>query len=110
MKTNNIYTAYVSWGPDGERRPVLVVKDRQERVYCYKITSQYRNKSDQIKQNYFPLNDWRHEGLKVQSYVDIGCMVPLDKKRTRFYYVGELTLNDTRQLIEFIRNRYSLQH
>ena len=26
MRTNQIYTAYVSWGSDGKRRPVLIVK------------------------------------------------------------------------------------
>ena len=33
MKTNEIYTAYVSWGEDGKRRPVLIVNDEKRNIY-----------------------------------------------------------------------------
>lgn len=32
MRTNQIYTAYVSWGSDGKRRPVLIVEDKNKNV------------------------------------------------------------------------------
>ena len=63
MRTNQIYTAYVSWGSDGKRRPVLIVEDKNKNVFCYRITSKYKNKSERIKKNYFPLMDWKIEGL-----------------------------------------------
>lgn len=58
--------------------------------------------------NHYPLSDWQQEGLKKQSYVDVGEIVLLDKSKMIFHYVGELSLNDTRSLIEFIKQRYNL--
>lgn len=108
MKTNQIYTAYVSWGSNGKRRPVLIVENREKNVFCYKITSKYQNKSEKIKRNYFPLDDWETEGLKIQSYVDIGKIVKLSKENISFRFVGELSMHDTEALIEFIRNQYGM--
>lgn len=106
MKTNEIYTAYVSWGEDGKRRPVLIVNDEKRNIYCYRITSKYQNKSKRIKQNYFPLANWSKEGLMKQSYVDIGEIIRLPKKLATFHFIGELTFQDTKSLIEFIKARY----
>lgn len=46
MKINEIYTAYISWKTNGKRRPILVIKDSNGELSCYKITSQYENKSE----------------------------------------------------------------
>lgn len=56
MRTNQIYTAYVSWGSDGKRRPVLIVEDKNKNVFCYRITSKYKNKSERIKKGYVTTN------------------------------------------------------
>ncbi|WP_076461411.1 type II toxin-antitoxin system PemK/MazF family toxin [Limosilactobacillus caccae] len=108
MKINEIYTAYVSWGSDGKRRPVLVIEDTKRNVFCYKITSKFAQKSAKIKRNYFPLSDWRQEGLVKQSYVDIGNIFKLSKEKITFKFVGELSLKDMRALTRFIRERYNM--
>ena len=108
MRTNQIYTAYVSWGSEGKRRPVLIVEDKNKNVFCYKITSKYRNKSESIKKNYFPLIDWKIEGLNKRSYVDIGEVIKLSKEHVSFRFIGELSMRDLDALVEFIRNRYEI--
>lgn len=108
MRTNQIYTAYVSWGSDGKRRPVLIVEDKNKNVFCYRITSKYKNKSERIKKNYFPLMDWKIEGLDKQSYIDVGDIIKLSKEHVSFRLVGELSIRDIEALVEFIRNRYEI--
>lgn len=106
MKINEIYTAYVAWNTGGKRRPVLVIRDEQNYVFCYKITSKYKNKSANIRRNYYKIINWSQSGLVQPSYVDIGQMVPLDKERIKFKLIGSLSLIDTNNLAKFIENRY----
>lgn len=108
MKINEIYTAYVSWGNNGKRRPVLVIKDNEKNVFCYKITSKFAQKSEKIKRNYFQLTDWHQEGLVKQSYVDVGYVSKLPKEEITFKFVGELSLRDMKALTKFIRARYGM--
>lgn len=108
MRTNQIYTAYVSWGSDEKRRPVLIVEDKNKNVFCYRITSKYKNKSERIKKNYFSLMDWKIEGLDKQSYVDVGDIIKLSKEHVSFRFVGVLSIRDIEALVEFIRNRYEI--
>lgn len=100
MRTNQIYTAYVSWGLDGKRRPVLIVEDKNKNVFYYRITSKYKNKSERIKKNYFPLMDWKIEGLDKQSYIDVGDIIKLSKEHVSFRLVGELSIRDIEALVE----------
>ncbi|OYS63046.1 MazF family toxin-antitoxin system, partial [Limosilactobacillus reuteri] len=51
MRTNQIYTAYVSWGLDGKRRPVLIVEDQNKNIFCYRINRNIKKKSKKIKKN-----------------------------------------------------------
>lgn len=99
-------TAYVSRGSDGKRRPVLIVEGKN--VFYYRITSKYKNKSERIKKNYFPLMDWKIEGLNKQSYIDVGDIIKLSKEHVSFRLVGELSIRDIEALVEFIRNRYEI--
>lgn len=108
MRINEIYTAYVSWGVSGKRRPVLVIEDRENNVFCYKITRKFSQKSEKIKRNYFPLKDWHQEGLVKQSYVDVGNIAKLSKEEIKFNFVGELSLRDIEALIRFISDRYEM--
>lgn len=110
MKINEIYTAYVKWNSGGKRRLVLVIYDEQKQVFCYKITSKYKNRSDRIKRNYYKISKWRHAGLFKQSYVDIGQLVSLDKEKVEFKFIGKLELTDVSDLSKFIRNRYNLNN
>lgn len=106
MKTNEIYTAYVAWNTGGKRRPVLVVRDEQTQVFCFRITSKYKNKSEKIKRNYYVIENWKYAGLFKQSYVDIGQLVPLSKEKVNFKLIGKLTLEDEQNLSKFIKKRY----
>lgn len=45
MNTYDLHIAYVSWGGDGKRRPVLVLSSDQKEVAVFQITSQYDKKS-----------------------------------------------------------------
>lgn len=108
MKINEIYTAYVSWGTDGKRRPILVIHDTENNVFCYRITSKFSQKPEKIKRNYFPLTDWRQAGLVKESYVDVGNVSKLSKDKITFRFVGELSLRDIKSLTEFIHNRYDV--
>lgn len=106
MKINEIYTAYVAWKNGGKRRPILIIRDDQNAVFCYKITSKYKNKSTNIKRNYYKIANWNQSGLVKQSYVDIGRLISLDKTKVRFKLIGNLSLVDTKNLAKFIKNRY----
>ncbi|MCR1879486.1 MazF family toxin-antitoxin system [Limosilactobacillus reuteri] len=68
----------------------------------------YKNKSERIKKNYFPLMDWKIEGLDKQSYVDVGDIIKLSKEHVSFRLIGELSTHDIEALVEFIRNRYEI--
>lgn len=106
MRTNDVYTTYVSWGKSGKRRPVLIINSTSTDFTFYKITSQYAKKSKQIKRNYYPIKQWQTAGLKKQSYVDIGEKVNLLKETVRTDYIGSLTVEDRIGLANFIKNRY----
>ena len=106
MKTNDIYTAYVAWHTGGKRRPILIIRDSVSDFDFFKITSKYAQKSDRIKKNYYPINDWELAGLAKQSYVDIGNIVNLPKEGLRLTHIGRLTQNDQVGLVGFINHRY----
>lgn len=107
MKTNDIYTAYVSWPGGGKRRPVIIVQDTEDKVNVLKITTKYKNKSVRIKSNYYPMIDWQKEGLRQQSYIDTNAIQSLLKKGDlSFSYIGRLTTNEKKGLALFIRHKY----
>jgi len=45
MNPYALHIAYVSWGGDGKRRPVLVLSSNQNEVAVFQITSKYDSKS-----------------------------------------------------------------
>ena len=82
MKTDDIYTAYISWPGGGKRRPVLIVENNNDGfVDIFKITSKYKNKSERIRAYYYPILDWELAGLYKPSYVDVGKIIRLDRSR-----------------------------
>jgi mRNA interferase MazF len=107
MEPMDIYIANVPFdeGTVSKVRPALVIEVSQERVMVFKVTSQYQNKSAQIKRLYYPIKDWQQAGLKKQSYVDIHRLYRLDKKWVFSHQpIGKLTVVDRLALFNFIKN------
>jgi len=52
MNPYDLHIAYVSWGGDGKRRPVLMLSSDQKEVAVFQITSKYNNKSAVIQSQY----------------------------------------------------------
>lgn len=72
------------------------------------LTSKYENKSERVKLQYYPIQDWRQAGLKKPTYVDILALVQYDIAQLKKYgqHVGKLTLKDIHGLVHF-RKSYS---
>ena len=105
MKPFDIFITNMSWGNGDKHRPVLVFIIDENNVEIYRITTQYENKSSDIKALYFKIDDWKQAGLVKQSYVDIGTLITLPndifKNKTS---IGKLTENDKQRLLEFLSN------
>ena len=105
MDIFDIYIAYVSWGDDGKMRPVLILEQQEEVIHVFNITTQYENKSENVRCKYFRINDWQQAGLSRQSYVDTNIIrelpaIALDGKPK----IGKLTEADVQNFIEFLSN------
>jgi hypothetical protein len=112
MNKNDLVTVYISFtnGSGGKRRPVLVLKDGLNELLLYKITSKYANKSERIRQQYYPIQDWKEAGCKKPSYIDIGSLASLDKKYFgKIVFIGALSVRDIRGLNQFII-QYNSRH
>jgi len=103
MKPYEIYIAFISWGTDGKRRPVLFLEEDNGYARIFRITSQHANKSDTIKAQYIEIFDWQQAGLSNISYIDAGekVRVPL-ALIFPVSPIGKLTENDKRRLLEFL--------
>ena len=99
MNPYDIYIAYVSWGSDGKRRPVLVLSSDQKEVAVFQITSQYDNKSAAIQSQYVVIDDWEQAGLTKQSYIDIGRIIDLPIVTVQPTPIGKLSNNDLHKLL-----------
>lgn len=106
MEPMDIYIASVPFdeGTGSKVRPALVIEVGKERVMVFKVTSQYQNKSTQIKKLYYPIKEWQQAGLKKQSYVDIHKLYDLSKKWVFSKQpIGKLTNLDRLALFNFIK-------
>ena len=103
MSIFDIFIAYVSWGHNGKSRPVLIIKQLEDSVVVFSITTQFDNKSDLMRSKYFQINDWKQAGLDKQSYIDTNTTVtlPISSVNTK-KPVGILTESDIQKLIEFL--------
>ena len=99
MKPYDLHIAYVSWGHDGKRRPVLVLSSDEKEVAVFQITSQYENKSEAIQAQYISIDDWAQAGLSKQSYIDIGRIIDLPIITVQPVPIGKLSENDLRKLL-----------
>jgi len=99
MNPFDIHIAYVSWGGDGKRRPVLVLSSDQNEVAIFQITSQYDSKSVVIQSQYVAVDDWAQAGLAKQSYIDIGRIIDLPIAAVQPTPIGKLSTNDLHKLL-----------
>ena len=100
MNPYSLHIAYVSWGDDGKRRPVLVLFSDQKEVTVFQITSQYDSKSTVIQSQYVSIDDWAQAGLVKQSYIDIGRIIDLPIATVQPTPIGNLSQNDLRKLFD----------
>ena len=99
----NLYTlhiAYVSWGDDGKRRPVLVLSYDQKEAAVFQVTSQYDHKSVVVQSQYVVIDDWAQAGLNKPSYIDIGRIIDLPITAVQPTPIGKLSANDLNKLLE----------
>ena len=102
MNPYALHIAYVSWGDDGKRRPVLVLSSDQKEVAVFQITSQYDSKSTAIQFQYIAIDDWAEAGLAKQSYIDIGRIIVLPITSIQPASIGKLSGKDLRKLLGII--------
>ena len=103
MNPYEVYIAYISWGTDGKRRPILCLEEDSGYLKAFRITSQYANKSDEIKKKYIEIADWKHAGLSKPSYIDAGEKVRIPTALLSSQLpIGRLTETDKRRLLEFL--------
>jgi hypothetical protein len=102
MLPHEIYIIRMAWGSDGKTRPVLVFVADENTIDIYKITTQYKSKSEEIKALYFKIIDWAQAGLVQQSYIDTGTLItlPMDAFKGKTP-IGRLTDTDKQRLLEF---------
>lgn len=110
MRINDIYTAYVSWGSGGKKRPILILKEDQNHIYFYRITTKYKNKSQAMKDIRYPIVDWQCVGLNEESYIVIDRPYQIERIFTNLNYVGHLTAKDIKGLKIFILNYRKNNH
>ena len=99
MNPYAIHIAYVSWGDDGKRRPVLLLSSDQKEVAVFQIISQYDSKGTVIQSQYIDIDDWAQAGLTKQSYIDIGRIIDLPISTVQPAPIGRLSEKDLRKLL-----------
>jgi len=103
MNPFEIFITSISWETGSKNRPVLVILLNDESIFVYPITTQYENKSEAIRSQYFRINDWIQAGLDKQSYIDTGTLLilPLAVIKNK-NPIGKLTIADKQKLLEFL--------
>ena len=101
MEIFDIFIAHVSWGSGGKKRPVLILEQMESGVIVFNITTQYENKSENVRNKYFEIDDWRQAGLGNQSYIDTNDTVTLPLSSVD-RPIGKLTESDAQKFIKFL--------
>jgi hypothetical protein len=103
MQPFTVYIAYVSWGDDGKRRPVLVLSEKDNNVSVFQITTQYQNKSAAVQLKYLIINNWQEAGFDKPSYIDTSKIIELSITSFDISPIRKLTEEDKRRLLGFIK-------
>ena len=103
MNVFDIFIAYVTWDGGGKMRPLLIIEQQKTVLFAFNITTQYENKSESVRSNYFKILDWQQAGLDKPSYVDTNVvrnlpLVVLNNKSA----IGRLTEADIKRFIQFL--------
>jgi hypothetical protein len=77
MRVYEIYIAFVIWGIEEKRRPVLILEESINNVTVFRITTHSESVLDKTRVKHFIINDWQHAGLDVPSYIDTRSTVTL---------------------------------
>lgn len=110
MAVGDIYRIFVRFGLDTlegkERYAVEIGKAHFNIVLLDSITTQYKDKSDFIKLQYYPIRDWRQAGLQKASYIDIRSTMSFDflEILKGGKYIGQLSHADVMELAQFIQS------
>ncbi|APX73318.1 hypothetical protein BTM29_03420 [Companilactobacillus allii] len=107
MRPMSIYIADIMFDDSiqSKRRPALVVDIYEKYVVVFKITSKYKNKSDNIKQIYYPIKYWKKAGLVKKSYVDVHKTYKVTRGVVFNHPpMGKLELVDVDDLYTFLKN------
>lgn len=110
MAAGDVYKIYVVFQDEdgGKERYVVQVGNTQIEigVTVSSITSQYENKSEEIKARYYPVKDWKAAGLTKPSYVDIRSKNTYSVLEVMQggKHVGSLSAQDMIGLYDFIRS------
>ena len=105
IKPKELLLLYVSFtnADNGKRRPILVIKNANQELWFFSITSKYFQKSTRIKIQYYPLQDWKLAGLAKPSYIDIKSLRKTPwSNLPEAQYIGQITERDIKGLSEFI--------
>ena len=105
MKPFDIFVAYMSWDGGGKNRPILAFILGDDTVDIYPITTKYEGKSEEIRAQYFKINDWVQAGFDTQSYVDTGILITLSMITFKHTTpIGRLTEADKQRLLGFLEH------
>lgn len=109
MTVGDIYKIFVAFDQsiEGKERYTVEIGQVQLGVILMDaITSQYQQKSDFIKLQYYPIKDWLQAGLTKPSYIDIQSTRQYDMLEIMLHgkHTGQLTSQDIADLAEFIRS------
>ena len=103
MNVFDIFIAYISWNASGKLRPVIVIENQETVLSVFNITTRYEEKSKDIRNKYFKINDWQQAGLDKPSYIDTNIIRDLPKvvwdKKT---LIGKLSEADKQRFFEFL--------
>ena len=110
MAVGDIYRIFVKFGSDptkGKERYTVQIGRASLTILLFDgITSQYDQKSEYIKLQYYPIRDWREAGLKKMSYIDILSTVEVEFQQVwqLGVHTGSLTTRDIEELAAFIHS------
>lgn len=107
MKSNDIAISFVQFtnSNTGKVRPLLLLQVKDDEALVFKITSKYENKSNAVKEKYYPIQKWKEAGLVKQSYIDTyspAAFIPVDEIKR---IIGTLQPVDVIGLESFLINQ-----
>lgn len=104
MTINQVAFAFVTFSSstNGKKRPIIIQYADEHTIQFLSITSKYENKSDAIKKQYYPIQEWQEIGLSKKSWIDICSLREVEREYFSLEVIGELTTLDIKGLTNFI--------